>query len=393
MFAIRAAWLFDGVGSRLVERPAVLVEEGRIVAVHSGAPVPADLEVADFGQATLLPGLIDAHVHLAFDASPDPVGRLATTTDDELLAGMRAAAHTAVQAGITTVRDLGDRGYLAVRLRDELAGDPSAGPEVLAAGPPITTANGHCWYLGGQADGIDALRAAVRERAERGVDVIKVMASGGELTPGTHSHTAQYTVDELRAVVDEAHRYGLPVTAHAHAVTGIANAVSARTDMIEHCSFFTEDGVRADPALIAAMAAAGLTVSATLGSLPGLLPPPHIAARVIARLPAIIAAFGQLRAAGVPLVCSSDAGIGPAKPHDVLPHGAAMLVEAGGFAPVEALRAVTSTAAHACRVGGHKGHLAPGFDADLLVVDGDPLTDITALRSVVAVFRAGRRVR
>jgi imidazolonepropionase-like amidohydrolase len=388
MLAIRAARLFDGVGSKLVEHAVVLVAEGRVVAIHQGpVPVP-EAEVVELGDVTLLPGLIDAHVHLAFDASADPVGRLAGASDDELLAGARAAGRIALAAGITTVRDLGDRGYVGLRLRDELARDAARGPEVLAAGPPITTIGGHCWYLGGETDGVAAIRAAVRDRAARGVDVIKIMASGGELTPGTRSHEAQYTVDELRAAVEAAHRYGLPVTAHAHAVPGIANAVAAGADMVEHCSFFTEDGVDVDPTVLDALARRRVTVSATLGLLPG----PRPATRLQARLPAIVAALRQVHQAGVPLVCGSDGGVGEPKPHDVLPYALQDLV-AGGFTPVEALRAATSTAAHACRVGGRKGHVAPGYDADLLAVRGNPLVDITALHSVEAVFRTGHRVR
>lgn len=388
MFAIRAARMFDGVSSALVEQPLVLIDGGQIVAVRSGGTPPADAEVIDLGGATLLPGMIDAHTHLAFDASADPVGRLATVNDDELLDGMRAAARSALAAGITTVRDLGDRAYLGVRLRDELAGDPTAGPQVLAAGPPITTTRGHCWFFGGEADGVDGVRAAVRDHVERGVDVIKVMATGGELTPGTHPHLSQYGLDELRAAVEEAHRHGLPITAHAHAGAGIANAVAAGVDMIEHCSFVEADGVRADQEIIDAIARSGVVVGATVGVLPGFTPPPRIAAIVkdFAKL------FRQVRESGATIVCSSDAGIGPPKPHDVLPYSVATMIEMDVASADEALRMVTSVAADACRVGDRKGRIAPGFDADLLAVDGDPLTDVGALRQVTAVFRAGQQV-
>jgi imidazolonepropionase-like amidohydrolase len=392
MLAIRAARLFDGVGPDLVERPVVLVDEGSIIAVESGA-VPAGAEVVDLGEATVLPGLIDAHVHLTLDASGDPVGHLAGANDDTVLHRMRANARTCLMAGITTVRDLGDRDYLSLRLRDETAADPAAGPHLLAAGPPITPAGGHCWFLGGQADGVAALRATVRDHAERGVDVIKIMASGGDLTPTTRSHEAQYSVEELRAAVNEAHRHGLPVTAHAHAATGIANVVAAGVDMIEHCTFLTADSAHADADVIAAIADRGIVVSATLGFLPGAPHPPQIFARLMARLPAILHAFEQVRQSGATIVCSSDAGIGLAKPHDVLGYGVADMITIGGFTHVQALRAVTSVAAQACRIGARKGRIAPGFDADLLAVHGNPLTDIAALRAVRAVFRAGRRVR
>ncbi|HEY3008076.1 MAG TPA: amidohydrolase family protein [Micromonosporaceae bacterium] len=389
MLAIRAARLFDGVSAALVPRPMVLVEAGRIVAVRSGGEPPADARLVDLGDVTLLPGLVDAHVHLVFDASADPVGRLADADDEAAFAGMRRAAATALAAGITTVRDLGDRGYLGVRLRDEPA--THQGPRVLAAGPPITVSRGHCWFLGGEADGVDGVRAAVREHAERGVDVIKVMATGGELTPTTRPDEVSYGAAELRAAASEAHRLGLPITAHAHAVAGVRSVVEAGFDMVEHGTFMTAGGTtaEADDAVIEAILGAGVIVSATMGSVPGSPVPPRIAAIV----PQLVAVFERLRAAGVPVICGSDGGIGPNKPHDVLPYSAEMMVNLDGYATQEALRAVTSLAADACGVGGRVGRAAPGYDADLLAVAGDPLVDIAALRNVRAVFRAGERVR
>ncbi|MFF5288326.1 amidohydrolase family protein [Paractinoplanes globisporus] len=390
MLAIRAARLFDGDGADPVERPVVLVEGGRIAAVLPGAEPPSGAEFVDLGDATMLPGLVDSHLHLAFDASADPVGSLAARDDDEVLATMRSAARLALSAGITTVRDLGDRGYLALKLRDELAGDPAAGPQILAAGPPITTVRGHCWFLGGGTPPGE-IRAAVREHASRGVDVIKLMATGGEMTEGTASHVAQFDVADLRAAVDEAHRHGLPVTAHAHGRDGIANAVAAGVDMIEHGTFMTADGAATEPALLESIAAAGIPIGATVAHtpVPGAPPPPRVAMMI----PLLIAVFRNVRAAGIPLICSTDAGIGPMSPHDSLPRGPAQLSGLLGIPPVEALRAVTSLPARACGLGDTKGRVAPGYDADLLAVAGDPLTDPAALTTVSAVFRAGVRVR
>ena len=205
---LRAGWLFDGIGSALIPDPVVVIDGTTIRAVHSGGTIPAGAPVIDLAGATLLPGLVDTHVHLAFDASTDPVGSLARREDAEVVQAMARAGRTALLGGVTTVRDLGDRGYLSLELR----GQPGL-PTIVAAGPPITTPGGHCHYLGGAAaPTIEGVRAAVREHAARGVDVIKIMASGGNLTPGSRQDLAQFPAGVLRAAVDEAHRLGLGVT-------------------------------------------------------------------------------------------------------------------------------------------------------------------------------------
>ena len=403
MLAIRSARLFDGVGDQLCARPLVLIDDGRITDVDTtGADPPEGAEVVDLGEATLLPGLVDSHAHLVLDASSDPVGHLADTSDEALLADCRARARAALAAGITTLRDLGDRRFVTLRLRQELAAHPERGPQLLVSGPPVTTPGGHCWFLGGEAAGVEGVRAAVRALAARGVDVVKVMVSGGNLTPGSVMWRSQYGPAQLRAAAEEAHRAGLAVTGHAHGAQGIAEAVAAGFDGIEHGGFLTADGVVQDPAVVDQLAARGVVVSVTaaqnrpLGQPPpGMEPGSDLARRfeqIAKLLKAGVAGVLRLRAAGVPLTMSSDAGIGPQKPHDVLPWGPRVMTSSG-FSGAEALRAVTSVAADACQVGDRKGRIAPGYDADLLAVAGDPLTDANAVRKVVAVFRAGHRVR
>ncbi|HEX8489244.1 MAG TPA: amidohydrolase family protein [Propionibacteriaceae bacterium] len=382
--ALRAAWLFDGTGT-LRRDPVVLVEGSRIVSVECGAPAPDDAAVVDLGEATLLPGLVDTHVHLAFDASPDPVAALGGRSDEEVLASMREAGRTALNGGVTTVRDLGDRGYLSLALRGE-----EGMPTVLAAGPPITVAAGHCHFLGGVAGaGVDGVRDAVREHVERGVDVIKIMATGGQLTPGSQQHQAQFSAEELQAAAHEAHRWGLPITAHAHGTAGIENAVAAGVDGLEHASFWSEDGVDDPGELVDRIVAQRIVVGATVGlvPVPGMMGPPEI----LKRIPAIVANMQRMHRAGVRVVAGSDAGIAPVKPHDVLRYAMPQLIELG-MTPAEVLRTITSVAADVIRLGDRKGRIAAGYDADVLAVGGNPLTEPESIHRIVAVYSRGRRV-
>lgn len=389
LLVIRAGRLFDG--ERSFGPSTILISNGRIVDIDTTGAMPAThAEVLDLGRnVTMLPGLIDAHVHLAFDASRDVVARIDAVDDGQLLAQMAQAARQALHAGITTVRDLGDRGFLAVALRSQFDASREVGPEIVASGPPITTRGGHCHFLGGVAEGPQDLHLAVRERAERGCQVIKVMVSGGQLTPGSTPHKPQYDLTDLRLIVAEARRLGLSTAAHAHYAGSVADAVKAGFDTVEHATFFTADGVAADPDTIDAIIASGVVVSVLVGSLPGKRElPPYIARRV----PAVGEIWTALHRRGARIVPGTDAGISPSKPHDVLPYGIATLTTLG-MTNLEALRAATSVAADACGLTGRKGRLIPGADADLVAIIGNPLADINAVHNVAAVFRAGHRVR
>ncbi|WP_426506322.1 amidohydrolase family protein [Dactylosporangium sp. McL0621] len=299
---------------------------------------------------------------------------------------MCAAGRRAVAGGVTTVRDLGDTGYLALGVRDAARADPSL-PHVVAAGVPITTPGGHCHFLGEGVRGEAGLRRAVRERHERGADVVKVMASGGNLMPGSRIERPQYTREELCAVVDEAHRLGLPVAAHAHATAAILDAAAAGVDSLEHASFMTADDVDEIPAgLLEEIVARDIVLSPTLGlrAGPGTAMPPAM----LTRLPKLVAAATRMAAAGARIVVGTDAGIAPIKPHDVL-RDAPVHLQQLGFGPADALHAITARAAAAIGLGDRKGHLRPGYDADVLAVDGDPLTDPAALHRIRAVYVGG----
>ncbi len=380
MFALRAARLFDGL--RMLSRPTLLVDGATIVA--SGVAIPETVPVVELGEQTLLPGLVDCHQHLCFDGNGSLEAQVTGIDDASMVTRAHAAARRALRGGVTSLRDLGDRGFTTLALK----GDPSL-PTILAAGPPITREGGHCWYLGGECSSESDLRRAVAERVERGCDVVKVMATGGYMTPTFPMWEAQFSTEELRLIVEEAHRAGLPVTAHCHALVGIERALDAGVDAIEHCSFYTSNR-RPEPndSILARLASSGVAISATLGRLPEYPLPPDIAAnREI-----LVRARRRLHELGATLVAGTDAGINEAKPHDVLPYAFGDFIESG-LTATEALAALTSVAARACGVGNRKGRLAPGFDADVIAVAGNPLDDADALRSVTGVWRAGDRIR
>jgi imidazolonepropionase-like amidohydrolase len=390
---VRAGHAFDG-SAALPGGAAVFVEDGRILAVEpAAAPIPDDWPVYDFPDATLLPGLIDLHVHLCADSGIGALDRLPSFSDEELAAVIDESLRTQLAAGVTTVRDLGDRRWAVLERRD--AGTPGR-PTILASGPPITSVRGHCWHMGGEAQGAAQLRAAIAERAERGVDVVKVMGSGGGLTAGTDILGVQFTDEELRVAVDEAHAAGLRVTTHAHGLTAVQQALAAGSDGIEHCTCLTPSGHRPTPEVLEALVEQQVTVCPTLGRDPSVPAPPTLVAMMaragqtpesgrIERL----AMVGTMHAAGVVVVSGTDGGIGPAKPHGILADAIGELTESG-FSPADALASATSVAARQAGLDGRKGRLHPGHDADLLLVDGDPLADVTALARVDAVMVGGR---
>jgi imidazolonepropionase-like amidohydrolase len=328
--------------------------------------------------------------------------RLVDYSDEELDRVIELGLRAQLAAGVTTVRDLGDRRWSVLRWRDRhRAGEVGfVCPAIVASGPPLTSRGGHCWVMGGAVEGGDALIAAVRERAERRVDVIKIMVSGGLTTVGTDVLSCQFTLDELRVVVEESHRLGLAVAAHAHGLVAVEQAIEAGVDGIEHCTCVTPSGIQTSDELLASLATRRIVVCPTLGRDPGWTPPPpesqsvqvQKAREFVERTGLTPEAHrirvGRMHRAGVQLVSGADAGIGSFKPHGVLPISISEFV-ASGIPAADALASATSRAAEACGLANRKGQLRPNYDADILIVDGDPSTDINTLSNLLAVMAHG----
>jgi imidazolonepropionase-like amidohydrolase len=364
----------------------VLVEDGVISAVDfAGASCPVGVPLVDLGTGALVPGIVDAHAHLCWNPTDEPQ-QLGVVDSEVLVARVHQHAQQALRSGVTTIRDLGDRDYASLSVRRQYWEGREVGPELVVSGPPLTRTNGHCCFLGGQADTAAQLVDAVAERARQGVDWIKVMATGGFRTSGTNPWKPQYTAAQLAAVVDAAHQVGLPVTAHAHATAGIAAAVTAGVDGIEHCTFVSDTGCVVDPNVVESIVAQGIWCGITI---PRLFP--GLPAETLAVLERKWGNVRQLMAAGARVAFSSDAGATPTKPHDVLPRDLAYLSDQG-FSCVEVLAGATAHAAASCGLGDRKGRIAPGYDADLVAVDNDVHNNLEALCYPKAVWRAGTPV-
>ncbi len=395
---IRAGRLIDGTGAALQHGRSVFIEDGRIIGIEAAGDTPSEAEVIDVRESTLLPGLIDGHVHLVFSAGAYPLGDLGVEDDQRLLLRSVAAARQALGAGVTTVRDLGGRGGVTFRLREAIKDGLIAGPRILAAGSPITITGGHCHFLGLEADDEVGVRAAARSQLKAGANCLKIMATGGRMTPGTNVGRAQFSVAELSAAVDEARRGQVPIAAHALGAAGIRTATEAGVDTIEHCSWLgATAGVDFDDATAARMAEQGTAAEPTLDTIVGPLkhtPSDELSAGLrehISLRPQIIKSVQRMVELGVPIITGTDAGVSWT-PFDSLALEIELLVTEVGMSPVQVIFGATGLAARALGLADVLGSVSVGRVADLIVVDGDPSVDVCTLRNVRLVMQAGKIV-
>lgn len=376
----------------LLQDAWVRVEDDRIVEVTSTEPHtgPGAVRI-DAPDATLLPGLIDCHVHFAMSGGPDWLSEM---KEPYALSCWRAAIHArkTLEAGFTTVRTLGGRPGADPALRDAQAAGLVEGPRIVAANLTICMTGGHAAWIGREADGPDDVRKAVREQLKAGADCIKLIATGGVMSPGMETGAQQFGYDELRAGIDEAHKAGRRVAAHAHGSEGIKAAVLAGVDSVEHGSFMTDE-------IIELMQKHGTFYSATLCSAQGFLdaPPNSVADWAMAKAAVVRAAldasFRRAYHAGVRLVLGTDAGT-PFNRHGENARELALMVKLG-VDPLDALRAGTRNGAELLGKLDLVGSLEAGKAADLVLVDGDVVADISRLCNparIQLVVQAGRIV-
>ena len=396
--------LIDGTGAAAHGDWALLVEDGQIVEAGPTARVarPAHARSLDFPTGTALPGLIDAHVHLVVPRSSGSMLDEMQALDDEQLVVLGAAsAERFLRAGVTTIFDCGARGTTAFRIRDAVNRGLVLGPRTLISGRPITRTGGHCWWWGGEADGVEGVRAAVRQLLDdEGADGIKIMATGGYMTTTTDPGAAAYPPEVFAVAADEAHRRGRYITAHAHGVAGMRAASEAGIDCLQHASMIGPDGTwQFDDQLARDMAARGTRAAMTMAQ--GIRVEREKGVDVDWRkakrgdrlnVAMWMADARLLHDAGVELVVGTD--MTSVVDTD---HGEETILEIEafveiGYTPLEAIRAATSLAATNLRIDGITGTLAPGLAADVLIVEGQPHRNIHDLRNGRLVLRAGRPV-
>ena len=376
-----------------------MIEGARIVAVGPTAEVlasaaAAGATVVDASACTILPGLIDGHVHVAWGARGVPAWEAARADRDLLMAWAIASAQAALRAGVTTLRDCGAPHGITLQLRRAIADGTVVAPRLQTCGPAITTTAGHGEFLGTAADSADELRRSIRELCRQGVDFIKIMATGGLSDPETNRLRAQYSEEELRAAVDDAHRLGRSVVAHVNATEGIRHAVAAGVDVLAHCNWLgAEDGtIDYDPAVAEAMARRGIVVDLNIEGAFRPFPTGDGWAQDWTA-PGAPQNRWQLMEAmrrdGIAIFFTSDeAGLRLA----TFPQ---LLVEAGrqgGLSAEELIWRATGLAASGIGLGEQTGTITAGRDADLLIVDGDLIEDLSALLRVRAVYLEGRLV-
>jgi len=391
---VRAAHMLDVKSGKLLDGQTIVVAGETIESIGPSAQVTAQAgdKVIDLGGMTVLPGLIDVHTHLTMNTDFDPFREVTSTDAKEAINGVVNARKT-LMAGFTTSRNVGAGGYTDVDLRDAINSGQVPGPHLLVSGPALGITGGHCddnllpfsyhQISDGVADGIAEVQRKVRQNIKYGADVIKICATGGVLSKGDDPQASQYTLEEMQAIVADAHRLGRKVAAHAHGAQGILWATEAGVDSIEHGSYI-------DDAAIAEMKKRGTYLVPTLyledwmianGNLP-----PFYHQKMLDTIAVAKGNIKRAMQAGVKIALGTDAAV---YPHGLNAHELDVYVNQLGMAPLAALQTATVNAADLLGLTAKTGSLEPGKWADIIAVDKNPLDDVRVLQDVKFVMKAG----
>jgi imidazolonepropionase-like amidohydrolase len=396
---LRAAHLFDGVSGTLSDEAVIVVQGGKIQAVGRGAALPADAQVIDLGDATLLPGFIDAHVHLEDEAGPnwylDFYHSIMRFPAEQSLYGAHYAKLT-LEAGFTTVRDVGSTDYVALGLRNAIAAGVIPGPRMLVSNYAVGSTGGHADQapyppervapagpITGVCNGADACREAVRYQLKFGADVIKFMPSGGVLSLSDPVDNPQLTQEEMNAIVSEAHDWNRKVAAHCHGDKAAKMAIAAGVDSIEHGTFLKDDTLaemKKKHVYLVATLFAGDWIGTHLDTFP-----PQIAAKARAAAAQSQTMFQHAVKIGTPIALGTDAGV---EPHGLNAREFSLMTK-NGLTPAQSLMAGTAHAAELLGVADQTGTIAPGKSADIVAVAGNPLADLKTTEHPVFVMKEG----
>jgi len=389
-----AGAMVDTLNGQQISDPLVEISDGRIVSVTPGGAVPTDGKVIDLGDVTILPGLADLHTHLTFYSTDFGYESLGVSKTDEAIRGVANARKTLL-AGFTAARNLGASGYSDVSLRDAINDGRVPGPRLQVSGPSLGSTGGHCDMnllpsdfdasSEGAADGPWAARTKVRENKKYGADVIKFCATGGVLSKGTNPGARQYTLEEMQAIVDEAHSLGMPVAAHAHGTEGIYFAIKAGVDSIEHSSLIDKEGMKLakkNGTFLSFNAFTPIYMVAN-GEAMGILPESLDKARKLKEKR--LQTYRDAIEADANIVFGSDSAT---YPHGMNAKQFSVYVDLG-MSPMQAIQSATSVAAESLGWVGDTGAIAPGYFADIIAVRGNPLENISEMENVVFVMKGG----
>jgi imidazolonepropionase-like amidohydrolase len=371
--------LIDATGTQPLKDKALVIEHDRIAQMTGIADVPdaADAAVIDLRAYTVMPGMVDCHEHLILDVG-DEAAQCSQPTPWLTMMAV-ANAKKILHAGITTMRDVGEKDFIDVEIKRGIAAGLIPGPRLLISGHPLIRTGGHAHFLGRETDGVSDMRRGVREQLKQGVDLIKIMVSGGMSTKGSLPDAQEFSDEEIRACIDEARRNGRTVAAHLHGGTGLRVAVEAGVHTVEHGTLLTEEDVKL-------LAERGTWLITTVGVGEVAASDPATPAFYKEKTSRAHAQGLQVRKwakqYGVPVAVGNDTN------HGRMDTEARALIEAG-WTPMEALQALTIRGAEVCGLAEEIGTLEPGKLADIIAVDGDPLTDVAALRDVTFVMKAG----